>query len=79
MPFKRKDFVAGGLDGSGFVDVDVSGRGGYDSFAGSEQELDDGGVGLGASGEEEDFSVWAAKSFTDEEFCAVGVRVYAVA
>ena len=79
MPFKRKDFVAGGLDGSGFVDVDVSGRGGYDSFAGSEQELDDGGIGLGASGQEEHFSVWAAESFTDEGFCAGGVRVNAVA
>ena len=79
MRLKSEDFVACGLDGSGFVDGDVSGRCGYDSFAWTQEELDDSGVSLGASCEEEHFSVWACYCGTDEVFCVFGVGVYAVA
>ena len=79
MPRKREDFVAGGLDSSGFVDGYVSGRGGYDSFAGCQQKLDDCGVGLGASGQEEHFRIRTAYCGTDEGLCAVSVGVDSVA
>ena len=68
-----------GLYGSGFMDGYVSGRCGYDSFTRRQQKLDDCCVGLGASGEEEHFSVWAGYCGTDEVLCVFGVRVDAVA
>lgn len=47
------------FDGTGFVDADVSRRGGEDPFIAVQQGVDDDGVGLGTAIEEMDFSIGA--------------------
>ena len=79
MSRKSDDFVAGSLNCSGLVNVDVPGVSSYDSFAGCQEKLDDGCVSLSTSDEEEHCCVREAESGTDEVFCVFGVRVDAVA
>ena len=68
---QSQNLVACCLDSSGLVDVDVPGVYCYDSFNGSQEKLDDCGVSLSASDEEEDFGVGAAKCGADELLCVV--------
>ncbi len=79
MSLKSDDLMPCGLYGSRFMYGYVSGRRSYDSFTWPQQKLDDCCVGLGASGEEEHFSVWAGYCGTNEALCAVSMRIYAVA
>ena len=79
MSGKGDDFVAGSLDCAGLVNVDVPGVSSYDSFAWSQEELDDCGVSLRAADEEEHCCVREPECGTDELLCVFGVRIDAVA
>ena len=70
------DLVPAGLDGSGFVHVDVSRLCGEHSFPGPEDAVDDGGVGLCASDEEVHGCVCAAAGLPDAfaRVFAIGVE-----
>ena len=72
------DAVTAGLDGTGLVDVDMSGVGTDDGLAGGEAGVDDGGIGLGASGEEVDVGIGTLACLADLAACAFAPLVEAI-
>jgi len=73
------DLVAGELHGAGFVDIDVGGVCTEDALVGLQGAVDDGGVGLGASGEEPYLCLGGLAGLADELSCLVAEAVVAVA
>ena len=57
---QRYHFMAGSLDGRGFVHVDMAGIDGDHGLVGTHHAINDGGIGLRAAHQEEDFGIRCA-------------------
>ena len=73
------DLVAGGLDGTGLVTVDVSADGAQHALPRTQHGGDDGGVGLGAAHQEVDVGLRSLTGVLDLDPCGGAVLVLAVA
>lgn len=76
---EREHLVAGRLDGSGLVAVDVAGVGAQHPLVGPQSGGDDGGVGLGAPHQKLHRSLRGLAQVPDEPPGPVTVRVHPVA
>ena len=72
------DLVPGEFDGTGLVYVDMTGGGTYDAFKAFKHRINNKGIGLGAPGQEADFSVRSIAKSTDLCLCPLGDFIRAV-